>query len=186
MRELRFLHSLHCLTEALVQEFTVIVRGSPIYDPTRFDAVKVSAQTQYLVRAIGQDQDEARLNRLLLEDGYPGAVGSANPAGSAAQFYFPTGLALDAAGFLYVADSGTHLLRTTRVVPPTLQFTFSAGQLVLSWPVSANGFGLETASAVSPGAAWTPLTNGVGVVGDNFVLTNALNAAPRFYRLHNP
>ena len=62
------------LTEALVQEFTAIIRGSSIYDPTRFDAVKVSAQTQYLVRAINQDRDEARLNRLLLEDAYPRCI----------------------------------------------------------------------------------------------------------------
>ena len=115
-----------------------------------------------------------------------GTVGSANSTDSAAQFYFPAGLALDAAGFLYVGDSGNHLLRTTRIVPPTLQFTVSAGQLVLSWPVSANGFGLETASVISPGAVWTPLTNGVVVVGNNFALTNVVNVGPRFYRLHKP
>jgi len=85
-----------------------------------------------------------------------------------------------------VADSGNNSIRTDRVVPPTLLFAVSANQLVLFWPVSASGFGLETAGTVSPGAVWTPRTNGVVVVGDSFVLTNLLNAAAGFYRLHKP
>ena len=52
---------------------------------------------------------------------------------------------------------------------------FDAARLVLS---------LETSGIVSPGAVWTPLTNGVMTVSTNFVLTNNITASTAFYRLH--
>ena len=44
---------------------------------------------------------------------------------------------------------------------------------------------LETSSTVSPGAVWTPLTNGVMTLGNNFVLTNDVGGSNAFYRLHD-
>jgi sugar lactone lactonase YvrE len=118
--------------------------------------------------------------------GWPGNAGYADGTGDAAQFYFPAGLALDGAGCLYLADAGNNTIRTTRVVPPTLLFTAGGNQLILSWPASANGFGLETTTTLSTGTVWTPLTNGVVVLGESLVLTNALNGPSGYYRLHKP
>jgi sugar lactone lactonase YvrE len=43
--------------------------------------------------------------------GLAGSPGSAEGLGSAARFYFPSGVAVDQAGAVYVADSGNHCLR---------------------------------------------------------------------------
>jgi len=116
--------------------------------------------------------------------GLAGSAGSTNGTGSAARFSFPAGLALDGAGELYVADSGNNLIRTTRIVPPTLQFWRAGDQLVTSWPVSSEGFVLETSSSLT-GGAWTPLSNGIVVSGDNIFQTNN-SSSPAFYRLRKP
>ena len=118
--------------------------------------------------------------------GLSGSAGNADGTGPAAQFYFPAGVALDSAGYLYLADSANNAIRTTRVVPPLLQFFVAANQLVLTWPASPAGFVLETAGTLSPGALWTPLTNGITKAGDNLVLTNNLTGTAAFYRLHKP
>lgn len=57
--------------------------------------------------------------------GQAGAAGSADGAGAAARFNAPTGLALDGAGNLYVADSGNH---TIRVIAPDGTVSTVAGQ----------------------------------------------------------
>ena len=117
--------------------------------------------------------------------GFTGLAGSTNGTGDGARFYFPAGVALDSEGYLYVADAANNLIRTTRVVPPTLQFTALGGQFVLSWQVSADGFVLETSAAVGAAAAWSPVTSGIIALGDNFVCTNTL-VGPAYYRLHRP
>ncbi len=43
--------------------------------------------------------------------GQPGTNGSADGTGSAAQFYYPTGVAVDGAGNVYVADTSNHTVR---------------------------------------------------------------------------
>jgi hypothetical protein len=50
--------------------------------------------------------------------GLAGSSGSANGAGSAARFYNPSGVAVDGAGNVYVADSGNHTIRKGFLAPP--------------------------------------------------------------------
>lgn len=56
--------------------------------------------------------------------GTPGTMGSADGTGAAAQFNSPTGIAADAAGNVYVADTGNH---TVRKVTPRGEVTTLAG-----------------------------------------------------------
>ena len=116
--------------------------------------------------------------------GLNGLAGSINGSGSNAQFFFPAGIALDSAGYLYVADNGNNMARTTRLVRPTLQFAQAGGALILSWPVSSEEFALWQSPAVGPLATWSLATNGIVRAGDNFVRTNAVSGTA-FYRLRS-
>jgi streptogramin lyase len=112
-------------------------------------------------------------------------TGSTDGTGTNALFYLPEGIALDNTGNLYVADTYNNAIRFGRAIIPSLQIAPVANsQVILSWPTWAYSFVLETSSNVSPGAVWTPLTNGVMTVGGNLVLTNNINAPTAFYRLH--
>src|SRR5439155_15285077 len=97
----------------------------------------------------------------------------------------PDGIAVDSSRNLYVADTGNNTIRLGRLAV-LMQYSLSGNQLLLSWPVAASNFVLETSSTLTPGAIWTPLTNGMAVFGDSFVRTNSLTTPTAFYRLHKP
>lgn len=58
--------------------------------------------------------------------GWPGSAGAANGTGSAARFFSPAGVAVDAAGNVFVADSGNNAVRK---ISPGGVVTTVAGQL---------------------------------------------------------
>jgi sugar lactone lactonase YvrE len=104
---------------------------------------------------------------------------------ASARFEFPTGLAFGADGLLYVADASDQTIRVVSLglPPPTLQMTTVGDKVILFWPVAAEGFVLETSSEIS-GAPWIPVTNGITVSGDNYVLSLKRDAPRAFFRLH--
>lgn len=59
---------------ALRTELNTVIRGASIYDEERFSGISLREVTQKLVERNPQGYDLARLNRLLLEDAYPGEI----------------------------------------------------------------------------------------------------------------
>jgi sugar lactone lactonase YvrE len=57
--------------------------------------------------------------------GAPGLTGTTDGIGSAARFSYPVGMGSDSNGFLYVTDSGTHLIR--KVTPAGFVITLAGG-----------------------------------------------------------
>ncbi|MHB8519925.1 MAG: immunoglobulin domain-containing protein, partial [Limisphaerales bacterium] len=121
--------------------------------------------------------------------GLAGTAGNSDGAGSNAQFYNPSQVAVDAAGDVYVVDSGNNTIRIGRLVvlaPPLLEITNLNDRVVLSWPALATGFVLESAASLNPVVVWNPLTNAARVTNNLFVLTNSINRPALFYRLRQP
>lgn len=124
--------------------------------------------------------------------GTPGQAGSADGTGAAARFDFPLGVAIDAAGSIYVADSGSATIRkvspvgevitlagTARVfgsadgVGPAARFSApsglavdSAGQLFVADSGSSNVRRITATGTVSTLAGVTPALSGSGSFGN--------------------
>jgi sugar lactone lactonase YvrE len=116
------------------------------------------------------------------------SAGSTDGAGTAARFNRPGGLAFDGSGALYLADTGNNTLRrgqslTTAVA---LELRLLNGEVVVSWPVSADGFNLEATTNLSSPGGWSSVTNQPSSSGSEFYLTNLPTAPAVFYRLHRP
>jgi sugar lactone lactonase YvrE len=116
--------------------------------------------------------------------GLPGAVGSANGAGSLSRFNSSAGLAFDGAGNVYVADAGNNAIRVSRLVAPQLQITGTANQASVFWPASGYGFFPETTLTLPAG--WTAVSSNVVTSGDVSVLNVPAGGESGLYRLHKP
>jgi len=65
----------------------------------------------------------------------------------------------------------------------SLSVSQSAGNVVIAWPASATGYGLETTPVVGPGAAWTPVTATPTTEGGLLKVSVTPSAQAAFYRL---
>ena len=85
--------------------------------------------------------------------GTAGVSGNADGSGSAARFNGPTGVACDASGNVYVADSGNHTIRKGAVVPAPAITGFSPASGPVGTVVTVSGSNCSGASGVSFGGA---------------------------------
>jgi uncharacterized delta-60 repeat protein len=68
-------------------------------------------------------------------------------------------------------------------MPPSLQAQLSGNNLVVTWPISEDGYALETSSSLTGTNSWAPVTNVTAIVDFQNAVTNQVSAGSRFYRL---
>ena len=68
-------------------------------------------------------------------------------------------------------------------MPPSLQAQLSGNNLVVTWPISKDGYALETSSSLTGTNSWAPVTNVPAIVDFQNAVTNQVSAGSRFYRL---
>jgi len=67
--------------------------------------------------------------------------------------------------------------------PPQVNFRISGGNLILTWPVAANGWGLQDAPTNPVPAGWRGAPHTITVVGEEYVVTIPLSGQKGFFRL---
>jgi hypothetical protein len=69
------------------------------------------------------------------------------------------------------------------IMPPSLQAQVSGNNLVVMWPISGDGYALETSTRLTGTNSWMAVTNVPAIVDFQNTVTNAISAGSRFYRL---
>jgi len=99
---------------------------------------------------------------------------------------FPVSFGEDQAGNLYIAylvSGDVYRIETTVTAAPRLDIRRDAdANVVLSWATNFSDFTLEASTHLSPGA-WSDALPAPEVSGTNYVVTNAVDASLRYYRL---
>ena len=73
-------------------------------------------------------------------------------------------------------------IRFYSLQPPRLSVQVAGGSVVLTWPSTAGGYGLESTPTLM-GASWQSITNAPIVSGNSYAMTNAVSGSSIFYRL---
>jgi hypothetical protein len=74
-------------------------------------------------------------------------------------------------------------LHFSALLPPALSVGKSSNGVVLAWPLTATGYGLESTPTLGTTTQWTPVTNAPGISGFDLVVTNAITETNEFFRL---
>ena len=74
-------------------------------------------------------------------------------------------------------------MRFYNVVAPFLTAQVSGSNVVIQWPLSANGYVLETTADLAATNAWTTVTNVPTIVDLQNTVTNPISGGKKFYRL---
>jgi hypothetical protein len=69
---------------------------------------------------------------------------------------------------------------------PLLTITHSGGNVIISWPAPAEGFGLEKSEGLSAGVSWGPVTNTPVVTNNEKAVAIGITSGSKFYRLRRP
>jgi len=71
------------------------------------------------------------------------------------------------------------------ISPPLLNILRTGSNVALSWTTNAEGYVLESAPDLNSNP-WSPVTGAVYVSGAEFMMTNGIGTASRYYRLNQP
>jgi hypothetical protein len=67
--------------------------------------------------------------------------------------------------------------------PLAISFSGTDAAVVLSWPMNATGFTLQSTTNLIPPAVWSAVSPAPVVVNGNYTVTNPISDAQKFYRL---
>jgi sugar lactone lactonase YvrE len=112
--------------------------------------------------------------------GYPLSKGSIDGIGSSARFYYPTGIAADNAGNLYVSDTDNNAVR--RIVASTGEVTTTAG--LAASPGSTDGIGNAALFSKPSGVAVENVGVAIDSEGNVFVADTLNHTLRRITSLH--
>jgi hypothetical protein len=80
-------------------------------------------------------------------------------------------------------SGNSRFYRLATIASPSLQARVAGQNFILSWPISATGYALETTTNLTATNSWTTVTNTPALVNQQNVVTNQVSGAARFYRL---
>jgi hypothetical protein len=81
-----------------------------------------------------------------------------------------------------IAAGGFHSLALVVPPPPTLSISVRGGVTVLSWPLTAVGYAVESRPSLTS-ASWEPAPSVPVIAADRYVLTNSWPGETRYFRL---
>ena len=73
-------------------------------------------------------------------------------------------------------------IRFYSVAQPRLEISVSGNVTLLSWPLTAGGYVVETSPTLAP-PAWEAVSNAPAISADRYILTNSWSDQSRFFRL---
>ncbi len=123
-------------------------------------------------------------------------LGDADGVGSAARFSYPTGVAVDASGTVYIADDGNNLIRSGHEVPPppgslarliitsgpSLGFYNGQFRFMLAGPVGGSVVVESSTDLVN----WTPVWTNNAFTDLIFIDPQSSSPGSRFFRAYLP
>ena len=81
------------------------------------------------------------------------------------------------------ATATIEAMRFYTLAAPSLQAQIAGNNVIISWPLSVNGYALETADNLTATNAWRSVTNAPAIVDLQNAVTNGVSAGSHFYRL---
>ena len=85
--------------------------------------------------------------------------------------------------FVVNNDNGPTGLRVEMTASARLRINRSGTNVVVTWPVYATGFTLQSTTNLAPPAIWTFVSPNPVIVGTNNSVTNGISGEQMFYRL---
>jgi hypothetical protein len=177
---------------------TVTVRASQAGN-TNYNAAP-NVDQSFTVAKINQTITFGALpNRALGEPAF--AVNGTASSGLPVSFSILSGPATISAGTVTLTNTGTVVVRASQAgngnynaaanvdqsfvvsTAPKLTLTSSGSNMVISWPTNVAGFTLLSATNVSSTAVWSTVVPSPLVSGNQYVATNGVSGAAKFYRL---
>jgi sugar lactone lactonase YvrE len=114
--------------------------------------------------------------------GSAGIPGTTDGSGTNALFLYPTGIAVDASGHVFVSDADAATIHEGSVAPlPSLSMSLSGTNILVSWPTSG-AFNLQTNSDLTT-ANWGNYSGPVNTTNAVSSLTVSPSPATLFFRL---